>query len=75
MIERGHAELSIVKQCELVSISRSSYYYEGQGESELNLELMRLVDELFMEKPFFGSRQIVRVLRRQGYCVGRKRIR
>ena len=75
MIEPGHAELSIVKQCELVSISRSSYYYEGQGESELNIELMRFVDELFMEKPFFGSRQIVRVLRRQGYCVGRKRIR
>jgi len=75
MIEPEHAKISIVKQCELVSISRSSYYYEGKGESGFNLELMRLIDEQFMEKPFYGSRQIARVLRRRGLCVGRKRIR
>ena len=45
MIEPQHCELSITRQCRLVSISRSTYYYEGSGESELNLELMRLIDE------------------------------
>ena len=52
MIEPEHPSISIVKQCELVSISRSSYYYEGKGESGFNLELMRLIDEIFMEAPY-----------------------
>ncbi len=47
MIEPEHSRMSIVKQCELMSISRSSYYYEGQGESGFNLELMRFIDEIF----------------------------
>jgi putative transposase len=59
----------------LVSISRSTYYYEGCGESELNLELMRLIDEQFLETPFYGSRQLARWLRREGYNVSRKRVR
>ncbi len=75
MIEPEHRRLSIVKQCELMSISRSSYYYEGQGESGFNLELMRLIDEQFMETPYYGSRQITKILRRLGFCVGRKRVR
>ena len=75
MIEPGHSKLSIVKQCDLVRISRSSFYYEAQGESGFNLELMRLIDEQFMETPYYGSRQMARHLRRQGYNVGRKRIR
>jgi putative transposase len=75
MIEPEHPRLSIVKQCALVSICRSSYYYEGKGESGFNLELMRLIDEQFMETPFYGSRQIAKLLRRLGFCVGRKRVR
>jgi putative transposase len=75
MIEPNHSKLSIVSQCELVRISRSTFYYEGKGESGLNLELMRLIDEQFMETPYYGSRQFARHLRRQGYTVGRKRIR
>jgi len=75
MIEPEHSKLSIVKQCELVSISRSSYYYEGKGESRFNLELMRLIDELFLETPYYGSRHMAKILRRLGYCVGRKRVR
>jgi putative transposase len=59
----------------LVSISRSSFYYEGKGESRLNLNLMRLIDEQFLETPWYGSRQMARHLRRLGYCVGRKRVR
>jgi len=75
MIEPNHRRLSIVKQCDLVRISRSSFYYEGKGESEFNLELMRLIDERFMETPYYGSRLMAKHLRRQGYIVGRKRVR
>jgi putative transposase len=75
MIEPNHPRLSIVRQCNLVSISRSSFYYEGKGETPLNLELMRLIDERFLETPFFGSRQMTRHLKRRGYWVSRKRVR
>lgn len=75
MVQRDHPRLSIARQCELVGISRSSYYYESKGESPLNLHLMRLIDEEFMAHPFYGSRQMARYLRRQGYNVGRKRVR
>ena len=75
MVDRDHARLSIARQCCLVSIARSSFYYEGKGESPLNLRLMRLIDEQFLETPFYGSRQMKRWLRRQGYTVSRKRVR
>ena len=75
MVDPSHGELSITRQCRLVSIARSSYYYEGRGESPLNLELMRRIDEQFLETPFYGSRQMTRWLRRQGYTVSRKRVR
>ena len=75
MIDGDHKVLSIVRQCELVSISRSGYYYKPAGETELNLRLMRLIDEQHLATPFYGARQMARHLRRQGYSVGRKRIR
>ena len=75
MVDRKHPRLSIARQCELVSIARSSYYYAGAGESALNLHLMRMIDEEFMARPHYGSRQMARYLRRQGYGVGRKRVR
>jgi len=75
MIEPKHERLSIARQCGLVSISRSSFYYEGKGESPLNLALMRLIDAQFLETPWYGSRQMARHLRRLGYSVGRKRVR
>ena len=75
LVERDHADgLSIGRQCDLLSISRSSYYYEATGESLFNLELMRLIDEQFLETPWYGARQMARHLRRQGYGVSRKRI-
>ena len=74
-VDPKHSELSIVRQCELLKISRSLYYYDPKGEGELNLNLMRKIDEQFLETPFYGSRQMARHLRRQGYPIGRKRIR
>lgn len=75
MIDPDHNRLSIRRQCELVSISRASFYRRPAGESPENLELMRVIDEAFMETPWYGSRQMARHLRRQGWCVGRKRVR
>ena len=75
MIEPGRSDLSVVQQCRLVGVSRSSFYYTGKGESPLNLLLMRLIDEQFLETPFYGSRQMARHLRKAGYNVGRKRVR
>ena len=70
-----HRHLSIVRQCDLLSISRSGFYYTPTGESEANLALMRLIDAQFLETPFYGSRQMTRHLRRLGHEVGRKRVR
>ena len=75
MVDPERGALSITRQCRLVSIARSSFYYEGRGESPLNLRLMRLIDEQFLETPFHGSRQMKRRLYRQGYTVSRKRVR
>ena len=75
MIEPEHPRLSIQRQCALVSISRSAFYYQPAGETPLNLALMRLIDEAFLETPWYGSRQMARHLRRQGYEVGRMRVR
>lgn len=75
MICSNNKKLSISRQCNLVSISKSNYYYTAKGESLLNLRLMALIDQQILETPFYGSRQMVRYLRRQGYCVSRKRIR
>ena len=75
MIEPAHPQLPIVRQCELASISRSGFYYRPAGETMLNLTLMRLIDEQFLVTPWYGSRQMARHLRREGYTVGRKRVR
>ena len=75
MIDPDHRRLSIVRQCVLVSISRASLYRQPASESEENLELIRLIDEAFLECPFYGARQMARHLRRLGWCIGRKRVR
>ncbi|WP_299507827.1 IS3 family transposase [uncultured Roseobacter sp.] len=75
MIEPNNPELSIGKQCRLLSISRSSFYYQPKGETALNLMLMRQIDEQFLETPFFGVRQMTWHLRNEGHLVNEKRIR
>ena len=67
-------ELSLQRQCELVGISRSGFYYEPVPESEENLALMRRLDELHLEHPVYGSRRLTAVLRREGQEVNRKRV-
>ena len=74
MVEASHPHLSIVRQCELLQISRSGRYYRPVGESEPTLALMRLIDEAFLECPYYGSRQMMRHLHRLGHRVGRGRV-
>ena len=75
IVEPEHRRLSITKQCNLLQISRSSWYYEALRESTQNLELMRRIDEQFLKTPEYGARQMARYLRRKGYWVNRKRVR
>ena len=75
MVARGHPDLSLSRQCEILSISRSSFYDTAKGESLEGLMLMRRIDALFLKYPFYGSRQMARQLRRDGVRVGRHRVR
>jgi putative transposase len=54
MIQRDHPDLSLSRQCRLLTISRSSFYYAPKGESPENLALMRRIDELFLKYPFYA---------------------
>ena len=74
MIEPG-GPLSLSRQSVLLGVSRSSLYYRPKGERAENLALMRRIDELHMDFPFYGSRQMMRHLRREGVTAGRHRIR
>ena len=56
--------LSIRRQCELLGLQRSAYYYQPASESELNLELMRLMDERYLKTPFYGWPRMTDYLRR-----------
>ena len=74
MVDPDHKELSISQQCELLSLSRSSFYYQSKRPSEEDLILSRLIDEQYMKTPFYGSRRMTVVLQQLGYTVNRKRI-
>ena len=66
--------LSVRRQCEVLALNRSSFYYESVGPDSEELGLMRRIDELHLQFPFFGSRRISRELRNQGLIVNRKRV-
>ena len=76
MIEPSHPRISIARQCELIGLSRSSYYREEtREESQENLKLMRRIDEIYTKYPFFGSRKIREIIKREGRDrINRKRI-
>ena len=74
MIEPTHEAISIRRQCALVGLNRASYYYQSAPESPLNLALMRLIDEYYLEAPEYGYRTMTNLLHRQGYAVNSKRV-
>lgn len=74
MINRTHA-LSVVRQCQLLALSRSTTYYQPTPVSAADLALMRRIDALHMDHPFAGARMLRDLLRREGHRIGRKRVR
>ena len=75
LVEPSHPSLSIVAQCRLLTISRSSWYYQPVPENKATLALMQVIDTVFLDCPWYGSRQMMRHLRRLGHEVGRHRVR
>ena len=75
MIEPDNRQISIVKQCNILGISRSGYYYSPRPESPENLKIMRIMDEQYLKTPFYGTRRMHAHIKYQGYSVNIKRIR
>ncbi len=75
IVDLGHPVLSVRRQCEILILQPSTYYYQPIGESAYNLVLMKRIDKLFLELPFFGSRQMRNFLRDEGHPIGRNRVR
>lgn len=74
-IDPENDRISIVRQCELVGVSRSRFYYEPVIESEENLSVMRKLDEQYLHTPFFGVERLLVLLVGMGYKINRKRLR
>ena len=74
LIEPAHPQMSIARQCDLVGLPRTTYYYHPQGESVENLALMRLLDQQYTDTPYYGVRRMTAWLRSQGYAVNHKRV-
>ena len=75
MMDREHLDLSLVRQCALLGLSRSSLYYRPQGVDEYDLQLMALIDRQYLKTPFYGSRRMTAWLKGQGHQVDRKRVK
>jgi putative transposase len=75
LIERKNKDVSVKRQCELLSVHRSAIYSKQSDPAATDLELMRLIDEQYLKTPFYGSRRMAAHLRRLGHPVNRKRVR
>lgn len=64
--------MTILRQCELLDLCRSSLYYQPQPVAPADLQLMRRIDELHLAHPFLGARRLARMLQREGITVGRR---
>src|SRR5688500_8061696 len=69
MLEPAHPDLSLRRQCELLGLNRSTWYYQPAGESADNLQLMRLIDEQYLRTPFYGWPRMTVSLRRAGFMA------
>ena len=74
MVQKSNSPLTVSKKCELLELPRSSYYYMGRGETDKNIKLMKLIDEIHTDHITWGSRKIRDFLRNEGHKVNRKRI-
>lgn len=74
-MEPAHEVLSIARQCELLGLSRSGYYYRPVSVSDEDLACMRILDEVFTQRPYFGSRRLRDELAERGHPMGRDHVR
>jgi len=74
LVEPAHPTISIVRQCQLLGLARSSWYYQAKDEDPYNHHLMNLIDQQFTEMPFYGVRRMTAWLRSQGELVNPKRV-
>jgi putative transposase len=74
-VEPQHERISVARQCELLGLGRSGFYYRPRGESAENLALLRLLNEQYTRTPFCGVRRMTAVLRAAGYLINPKRVR
>jgi putative transposase len=75
LVDRDDPIVRIVTQCRLLKIARSTLYYRAAPVDPDDLAVMRRMDELYLASPFYGSRRMVAVLRREGVVINRKRVR
>jgi putative transposase len=75
LVEPAHEQISVRRQCQLLGISRSGLYYRPCAESAENLDLMRLLDEQYTRRPFYGVLRMTEELRQRGYRINEKRVR
>jgi putative transposase len=74
LIEPRHPQVTVQRQCDLLGLPRSTHYYQPATESDENLEVMRWLDEQYLETPYYGSRRMAKALQAEGYDVNRKRV-
>ena len=74
MVDREHPKLSVIRQCSLLGISRSSIYSQPREADEYDFELMSLIDRQYLVRPYYGSRRMTVWLNAQGHRVNRKRV-
>jgi len=75
LVESKYPQLPIKRQCELLCLNRSTYYYKSQKDESFNIQLMNLIDEEYTRHPFYGVRRMKVMLERKGCKVNHKRIR
>ena len=66
--------MSIVQQCDLLGLARSSYYYQAVAPAAEELTLLRLIDQIYLDTPVYGSRRMTVTLQQRGYVINRKRV-
>lgn len=74
MIDRDCLDLSVARQCKLVSINKSTYYYKPKGLTARDLKIMKIIDEIYTEHPYFGTRRMAKHLVSFGIIIGRKAV-
>ena len=74
MVVPNHERLTVERQCQLLQLNRSTYYYQAIETSQEELMMLRLLDEQYLKTPFYGSRKMTKYLREKGYEVNRKRV-